>query len=157
VHFHFAGFVLPLVTCFLVRSLPVSKLLAIAAFGVVVGVPAVAVGITSSQLGWSPLAEAFAGGLLAKSAGLDGALHVRLAFRRGNSAAVPALFAIAGGSLLFGMFLAESHAARFFALPFPWLNVPWRRALHGTANALGFALLSMVGSWPESLKTTESR
>jgi hypothetical protein len=37
----------------------------------------------------------------------------------------------------------------------PWLNVPWMRALHGTANAIGFALVSVLAWRARSLKSTE--
>jgi hypothetical protein len=157
VHFHFAGFVLPLVTGFVSRALGVSRLARIAAVGVVAGVLAVAIGITSTQLGRSPVVEAIAGGLLAASGVVVGTLHLRIAFCPGDSAGVRALFAIAGASLLFAMVLAGSYALRFFALPFPWLDVPWMRGLHGTANAIGFALPALLGWWLKSLKTTESR
>lgn len=47
---------------------------------------------------------------------------------------------VAGVSLFFGMLLAGLYATRAFALPLPWLDIAWMRALHGTANALGFGL-----------------
>ncbi|HTO05065.1 MAG TPA: hypothetical protein VL069_15245, partial [Opitutus sp.] len=53
------------------------------------------------------------------------------------------LFLLAGVSLLFGMSLAGLYASRSLILPLPWLDVPWMRALHGTANALGFGLCGL--------------
>jgi hypothetical protein len=58
---------------------------------------------------------------------------------------VQVLWVVAGLSLLFGMGLALLYAARGQMLPLPWLDIPWMRALHGTANALGFALCGALG------------
>lgn len=57
---------------------------------------------------------------------------------------VGSLFLLSGVSLFFGMALAAIYALRAFVLPLPWLDIPWMRALHGTLNAFGFGLCSML-------------
>ena len=37
------------------------------------------------------------------------------------------------------------YGSRFY-VDVSWLDIPWMRALHGSANAIGFALLGMW-SW----------
>jgi hypothetical protein len=44
------------------------------------------------------------------------------------------------------MALAALYGSRAF-LPVSWLDIPWMRALHGTANAFGFALAGLLGWW----------
>jgi hypothetical protein len=144
VHFHYAGLLLPLTVGLIVRTLPSSTFARIASIGVVLGVPAVAVGITMTQLGFSPLFEAIAGGVLALSGIFTGFLQMRIAFNAHRRPYVRALFVIAGSSLIFGMVLAAIYASRAFFLPIPWLDVPWMRALHGSANALGFGLCGVL-------------
>jgi hypothetical protein len=140
VHFHFAGLLLPLFAGRALGAFPDSRAASRAAVGVVLGVPAVAVGITTTQLGWGPAFEGAAGWGLALSAMSVAILHVRLAVEPGGAWLGRGLFGIAGVSLFFGMLLAGFYATRAFAVPLPWLDLPWMRALHGTMNALGFGL-----------------
>jgi len=140
VHFHFAGLLLPLFAGLTVRAFPAARFASRAAVGVVLGVPAVAIGITTTQLGWGLAFECAAGWGLALSGMAVGILQVRLAIEAGGSWLVRGLFLVAGVSLFFGMLLAGLYATRAFALPLPWLDIAWMRALHGTANALGFGL-----------------
>jgi hypothetical protein len=72
-------------------------------------------------------------------------LQLRLAAQDRWPMKVRTLWTVAGFSLLFGMSLALLYSARSYAMPLPWLDLPWMRALHGTANALGFALCGAVG------------
>lgn len=39
--------------------------------------------------------------------------------------------------------LAAIYGSRFY-VPMPWLDIPWMRAVHGTANALGFGLAGLL-------------
>jgi hypothetical protein len=145
-HFHFAGLLLPIFAGLTLRQMPDSRLAARATVGVVLGVPAVAIGITTTQLGWMPAIEAAAGCGLALSAMAIGVLHVRCAL---DVAEAPRssrlLLGVAGVALFFGMVLAASYAVRGFAAPLPWLDLPLMRAIHGTLNALGFALCGAIG------------
>jgi len=54
------------------------------------------------------------------------------------------LWGVAALSLFFSMVLAALYGARYY-LPMSWLDIPWMRALHGTANAFGFGLAGLVG------------
>jgi hypothetical protein len=147
-HFHYAGFVMPLVAGLAARTLP-GRISTLTALGVLAGVPLVAVGITATKLGVSPLLECLAALVMALS-GLGVAfLHLRLAARAGHPLA-RILFVIAGVSLLFGMGLAGLYGLRFYTgsddwTAHPWLTIPWMRLLHGSANVFGFALAALAG------------
>jgi hypothetical protein len=170
VHFHFAGLLLPIFAGLATRYFPFSRMASLAAIGVVLGVPAVAVGITTTQLGVGPAIEAAAGCGLAVAGALVAILHVRIALdlpallraeqsgafgvvrkETASGAAMAssrlpitrALFAVTGVSLFFGVALAAIYASRAFVTPLPWLDVPWMRALHGTVNALGFGVCGL--------------
>jgi len=145
VHFHFAGLVLPVMTGLIVQEFPSSRVATIAGWGVLAGVPLVAVGITSSQLGQTHALEFFAALVLAGSAMIVAFFQLRLAAEIRWPLKVRMWWGAAGFSLIFGMSLALLYAARPYFAPLPWLDLPWMRALHGTANALGFAFCSLVG------------
>jgi hypothetical protein len=154
VHFHFAGLLLPLFAGLIVRAFPDSRLATRAAVGTLLGVPAVAVGITTTQWGWGPSFEAAAGCGLALAGLMIGVLHVRLATGPAGSPLKRALLGIAGGSLCIGMTLAALYAVRGVWAPFPWIDLPWMRAVHGSLNALGFGVCGVVGwSLRESRRT----
>jgi hypothetical protein len=145
VHFHFAGLLLPLLAGLTVRALPEARLATRAAVGVVLGVPAVAVGITTTQFGWGTAREGAAGCGLALAGMAVAVLHVRLATEPSTGSPMRrGLFFVAGVSLFFGMMLAAAYASRMFSASFAWLNVPWMRAVHGTVNALGFGLCGVL-------------
>lgn len=145
VHFHYAGLLLPLSAGLVQRELFFFRLASRAAVGVVLGVPAVAVGITTTQLGAGPSVEAAAGCGLALAGMVVGILHVRIASDVKQPLATRALLALAGISLFVGMVLAGLYAMRAFVAPFPWLGIPQMRMLHGTLNAIGFGLCGVLG------------
>ncbi len=145
VHFHYAGLLLPIFTGQVLRRMPDSRFVGRVTVGVVLGVPAVAVGITASQLGWGPALETATGTGLALAGAIVGVLHVRVACREPLPGPARALLAIAGVSLCCGMILAGLYALRAYVSPFPWLGIPQMRALHGTINALGFGLCGVLG------------
>lgn len=142
VHFHYAGFVLPLVTGLAIRQARRGPV-ALAGVGVVAGVPLVAAGITMTQLTFESLVECWAAWLLAVAATATAALHIRLALQPVWPRLVRGLWVLSALSLVAGMALAALYGSRSF-LPWSGLDVPWMRALHGTANALGFALAGLV-------------
>jgi hypothetical protein len=145
VHFHFAGLLLPLLAGLTVRALPKARLATRAAVGVVLGVPAVAVGIATTQFGWGTAMEGAAGCGLALAGMAVAVLHVRLATEPSTGSPMKrGLFFVAGVSLFFGMMLAAAYASRMFSASFAWLNVPWMRAVHGSVNALGFGLCGVL-------------
>jgi len=143
VHFHYAGFALPLLTGLAGRTLGDGLLTRAAASGVIAGVPMVAVGITGSQLGLGPLLEGVAAVVTACAELLTAALYLRLAFQRSWSGAVRALWSLTTLALAGGMILAALYGLRTW-VSVPWLDLPWMWALHGTANSLGFALAGLI-------------
>lgn len=145
VHFHYAGLLLPLFAGLAQREMWMSRMASRAAVGVVLGVPAVAFGITATQLGWSPTIEAGAGCGLALAGMAVAVLHVRLALDARWSLSARILLGIAGASLFFGMMLVALYATRAFSAPVPWLDLPQMRVVHGTVNALGFGLCGVLG------------
>jgi hypothetical protein len=146
VHFHFAGFLLPIFTGLVLRQMPDSRFAARAAVGVALGVPAVALGITATQLGASPAIEAAAGCALALSAMAIAVLHVRWALDNQPAAmSSRILLGLSGAALFFAMALSVAYASRAFISLLPWLGMPQMRALHGTLNAIGFGLCGALG------------
>jgi hypothetical protein len=141
VHFHYAGFVLPLLTGMAGRVLR-SRETDIAAIGVIVGVPLVAVGINLTQLGYRDF-EPWAAWFLGAAGMLVALVHLRLAWGT-VFAARRWLFASAGVSLLTAMVLAAVYAwGRWTGLP--WLDIPEMLPCHGAVNAFGFALAGLLG------------
>jgi len=146
VHFHFAGLMLPVFAGQVARVMEGSRLAARGIIGVILGVPAVGLGITVTQLGWAPAFEAAAGCGLALAGCVVALLHVRWAMdARDQSPLARALLGLSGVSLFFAMVLAAAYAIRAFAVPVPTLNLPQMRAFHGTLNAFGFALCGALG------------
>jgi hypothetical protein len=155
IHFHYAGFVLPLVTGLAARRLPGPAAQATCA-AVVVGIPLVAMGINATQLGFGPALECFAATWLSLAAIGTAGLHLRLAATASSPLAGAGwgggvaqvilqrgLWAICGAALAFSMVLAAMYGWRFY-LPLSWLDIPWMRAVHGTANAFLFSAAAIV-------------
>ena len=142
IHFHYAGFVLPLLTGVLLQD-EKGLFARVAGFGVLVGIPLVAIGITTTQLRWGTPLEVLAAWVLGGSGLIVACLLVRQALVSGPYVRV--LWSIAGASLAGSMVLAILYGSRPFAAV-AWLDIPHMRALHGTANAFGFALCGLVGA-----------
>jgi hypothetical protein len=141
VHFHYAGLLLPLLAGLAQQQLWMSPFAARAVVGSVLGVPAVALGITTSQLGWSRAIEAGAGSGMALAGMAVGILHVRLALEAKWPLAARAGLGVAGVSLFFAMVLALGYAGRAFVpAAAALLTIPHMQAIHGTLNAVGFGL-----------------
>jgi hypothetical protein len=143
IHFHYAGFALPILTGLAMRC-ERGLLPRLAGFGVVVAVPLVAVGITATQLSFGHLLECVSAWLMALAGGLTAYLYWRLAWHRDRPAVVRGLWQLSAVSLAGGMVLAALYGSRHH-VPMTWLDIPWMRALHGTTNALGFALAALAG------------
>lgn len=140
VHFHYAGLLLPLFAGLVQRELFFVRLASRAAVGVVLGVPAVALGITATQLGWGRSLETATACGLALAGLVVAVLQVRLALDGRQAIVTRVLLGVSGVSLFFGMVLAGAYATRGA----PWLDIPQMRALHGTINAVGFALCGLI-------------
>lgn len=144
VHFHFAGLILPVLAARALGAVASGKVTTAIAWAVIAGVPSVAVGITATQLGWSGTIES-AAAIVMSTAGLAVAVvHVWLGVATRRAVWVRCLWVTAGCSLFAGMLLSALYGVRGFFAPWPWLDIPWMRALHGTVNALGFA---GCGTW----------
>jgi YndJ-like protein len=143
IHFHYAGFALPIVTGLSGRARP-GAAGRLAAAGVMAGVPLVAAGITSRQLAAGPWLEALSTWILSLAGLLTASLLLRLALRPDASYAVRALWSVAALALAFGMVLSLLYGSRAYFYP-AWLDIPWMRAFHGTANALGLGVAGLAG------------
>jgi hypothetical protein len=144
VHFHYAGFLLPLFAGLVQRELWFWRTASRAAVGVVLGVPAVAAGITATQLQRGSSLEAAAGCGLALAGMAVAVLHVRIALDAKRDPVTRSLLGVAGACLFFGMVLAGCYALRTSASVLPWLGIPQMRMVHGTVNALGFGLCGVL-------------
>ena len=143
IHFHYAGFVLPLLTGLAGRRLK-GGLNRLAATGVMAGVPLTALGITATQSGFTHAFESLAALLTALAGWLTAVMHFRLAAQSGAARRVRVLWLVTALSLTFGMALAALYGLRFY-IPAAWPDIPWMIALHGTANALGMGLCGLTG------------
>lgn len=134
VHFHYAGFALPIVAGVAASRLKRSALVPIA---VIVGIPFTAAGITAG--GWLEWVAATAMALAGMATAV---LLLLLAARQTGRARV--LMTAAGVALLGGMTLALGWA---WSLRFAWdfLGLESMAATHGSLNALGFGLLGLIG------------
>jgi hypothetical protein len=139
-HFHFAGFVLPILTGLAARAVPGPWARAAAA-GVLSGVPLVAAGITLTPHGirWvEPIAAVW----LAAAALIVAGLEWRLA-ARSRTAMDAFLAGVSGTALASAMVLAPVYSIGLF-LGKAWLDVPAMLKFHATANVLGFALPGLL-------------
>ena len=142
VHFHYAGFALPLLAGLAGRALGgVSARLA--AFGTVVGVPLVAAGITLTPILNTSLPELLAASFLVLASVPVVLLHVRLGVRAEHQTA-GMLLVLSGLALAVSMPLAAAYALGSY-LGTPWLDIPMMVRFHGLTNAVGFALLGIAG------------
>ena len=141
VHFHYAGFLLPLLTALAERRLR-DALSRSAALGVVVGVPLVATGITLSAFQFS-IVEWLAAWILAGACIAVAVCQVRLAIQASGWMA-RACFVVSGVSLMAAMVLAGLYGLRAYWEVF-WLDIPQMLPFHGAVNAFGFALPGLAG------------
>jgi len=107
----------------------------------------VAVGITASQLGWGVAVESGAALWMSAAGMAVAAVHLRLGIGTRWAVGVRCLWVFAGCSLFAGMVLAALYGVRVYFAPWPWLDIPWMRALHGTINAIGFAGGGTLAWW----------
>ncbi len=134
VHFHYAGFALPIVAAVAASRLGLSAAVPVA---VIIGVPLTAIGITAGgALEW--VAATFMA-----LAGIATAI-VLLRLSTDTLGTPRALIAAAGFALIGGMAMALGWACSMrFTFNFPGLAS--MAAIHGSLNALGFGLLGLIG------------
>jgi hypothetical protein len=150
VHFHYAGFVLPLLAGLSANKQGKRIVGQIICYFSVAAVGLLALGITITQLGLGTDWEMASAWWMAATAGAVAMLHIRLAFLENTSLKVKLLWLAAAASLLGAMLLAGLYGSRFIA-PVAWLDIPTMRALHGSLNAVGFALCALLG-WSVKLQ-----
>jgi hypothetical protein len=140
-HFHYAGFVLPVLIGLAVRRVdrPYTRWIPLA---ILAGVPLVAVGITAS-----PLVEVVGAVVLAVAAACGAVVQLSLAACAKNRLAA-LLLAGSALALLWGISLAAIYAVGEYR-GLPWPSIPEMVELHGSVNALGFGLL---GTWAWTLE-----
>ncbi len=134
IHFHYAGFALPLVAGLAARRTQRSALVP---GWVILGVPLTAVGITvGGSLEWVAATVMAAGGLA------TALLLVRTASVETGAARWP--LGVAAASLTAGMTLALGWA---WSMRFGWdyLDLSGMARWHGTLNAIGFGFAALVG------------
>lgn len=146
-HFHYAGFILPLLASFLLRR-ESESLHRLVTWSAIVGIPLVALGIISTHFGGAGWLE----GIFATFMALAG---MGLAFwQMGRSLQVArwnTLPALAGSVLLMGsMVLALLYANRS-VMDLAFLSIPWMYALHGSMNALACLLLMLQPLVPSGI------
>ena len=136
VHFHFAGFVLPLAGALAYRRRP-TRWLEAAIGAVVVGIPVTALGFFGL-----PLAN-WVGAVLTATGGLGIGVATLVIARTlvGGGATIFAV--IAGASLLISMPLAVIYATGTLTGA-AWLGMDLMARIHGGLNAIGFALPAML-------------
>ena len=136
VHFHFAGFVLPLAGALAIERRP-SRWLEIALGAIVVGIPITALGFFGLPIAnWVGATLTASGGLVI---GLGTIAIARTLVRR----SAVGLAVIAGASLIVSMPMAVVYATGTL-LGTTWFDIGDMAAIHGTLNALGFSLAVMV-------------
>lgn len=153
VHFHYAGFVLPVVVgltgrCGDARDDALFRALAAV---VLVGPAIIAVGIS-----FSPLVEVVAVGVFtAAVAVLGGYVVVRVAPTRPRRQRVPV--AVSALALPVSMLLALGYGLSAFGVTVvPGLAISTMVAIHGTVNAFGFGLVGLAG-WRLAVPAAEKR
>jgi len=140
VHFHYAGFVLPVLTGLTGRSGHLDGRLWHALVGVILAGPAIiAVGIS-----FSPLVEVVAVGGFTVAVALFGwYVLLRIAPARPRRQAV--LLGASAVALPVSMALALGYGVATFSGSDLGLDIATMVALHGSLNAFGFALCGLVG------------
>jgi hypothetical protein len=151
IHFHYAGFALPILAGLAIGRLP-SLFSNVVALGVIASVPLVAGGITATHLGYSPLLELVAAWCMSLS-GLGVAwLYLRLAFHRSTNPIARQVWSFSALFLTAGMLLSILYGTRWL-IPIAWLDIPWMRTWHGTANSLGFVVPALlVWRWHDAAR-----
>ena len=135
-HFHYAGFLLPNLAALALEETE-STILSWAGMGVLFGIPLLAIGITATEFGFTIYFEMVCALIMAGSAALVGIFHIVVGMSKFGWAKI--LFTASGICLLIGMGLAICYGLRpIFTISF--LSIPFMYAVHGTLNALGFAL-----------------
>jgi hypothetical protein len=139
-HFHFAGFVLPLLAGFLASNFD-HLLVRIAAIGSALGVGLVATGITLTKLNFPPALESVLAALFCCFVLLLSVCQIMFATLQRS-----VLIFISGIALCVATIFALLYALRLW-IPLPWLHIPRMWALHGSIQVFGFSFCGLIGWW----------
>jgi len=146
VHFHYAGFLLPLIASCVTRRLQdqsgaqsPARIDAIMLLGIVLGVPAVGVGISLS-----PHVEICAAIAVALASVTLSIRQMQAALKNGDATQVT-LALVSSLSLMAAMGLAGTYAVGEFSGR-RWLEIPTMIRTHGAFNAFGFAACG-IAAW----------
>ena len=138
VHFHYAGFALPLLSGLAIRTMTRHHLARLMILLIIVGIPLVGVGIAGD-----PLVEVIAVGILAT--GCVGMALVQLGTAlRCSLEPARGLLLVSSISLLLGMLLAVIYGIGEYRGE-QLLGIPLMIPLHGIANSAGFSLAGLYG------------
>jgi hypothetical protein len=137
VHFHFAGFALVLAGALAWQARP-GPAVALALVLLILGIPLTALGFFGL-----PLIAWF--GVILVASGAIGVAFATLALSRGMSRGARVLATVAGIALLVSMPLAVIYSTGT-VLGTTWLDLATMARIHGSLNALGFAL-PVVLAW----------
>ena len=148
VHFHFAGFVLPLAGALAYGRRP-ARWLELALGLVVVGIPITALGFIGV-----PFAN-WIGAMLTAIGGIGIGVATILVVPRLGPRRARALAAIAGTSLLVSMPMAAIYSTGTL-IGATWLDIATMARVHGALNALGFALPAIL-AWTIERPAREGR
>jgi hypothetical protein len=152
VHFHYAGFVLPLIAACTARRLqqqsgarPLARIDALMLLGIVLGVPAVGIGISLS-----PHVEVCAAIALALACVILAIRQIQAALTTGDPTQVT-LASVSSLSLAAAMVFAAVYALGEFTGQ-RWLEIPTMIRTHGAFNAFGFAACG-IAAWKVNRST----
>ena len=138
VHFHYAGFALPLLSGLAIRTMTRHHLARLMILLIIVGIPLVGVGIAGD-----PLVEIIAVGIL--TSGCVGLALVQLGIAlRCSLEPARGLLLVSSLSLLLGMLLAVIYGIGEYRGE-QLLGIPLMIPLHGIANSAGFSLAGLYG------------
>lgn len=152
-HFHYAGFVVPLLVDRLLQSQK-TILFHRLGFIVLIGISAVALGITISHFNGPLWIESVAGIIMALGGFGVGIYHIALVKEKSVPIFIRCLWAFGGLLLTIGMILAFLYASRNW-IALPWLSIPWMYAIHGTLNTLGLGVFCLW-AWVLNTKSPPS-
>ncbi len=138
VHFHYAGFALPLLSGLAIRTMTRHHLARLMILLIIVGIPLVGVGIAGD-----PLVEIIAVGIL--TTGCVGLALVQMGIAlRCSLEPARGLLLVSSLSLLLGMLLAVIYGIGEYRGE-QLLGIPLMIPLHGIANSAGFSLAGLYG------------
>jgi hypothetical protein len=143
IHFHYAGFALPILAGLAARELRTNAAKRIA-WSTIIAIPGLAVGITAAHLGAPAFIETLSAAAMAVSAIGVAWLYLQLAIQPNTSFEAKFLWTIGAIVLAAAMLPAILYGARAW-FQIAWLDIPLMRAVHGSANAFGFTLPALLG------------